>query len=105
MGAGEDAGIEESPCEGKAMFNPAALNPAAQAWRKVRRVVSCVAFIFIGQPHRSGSLACIKWPQLQAEGFDLIRTQVKLERVVHNLELRTIVLKKVNLTRGGDPGV
>jgi hypothetical protein len=47
MGVGDDAGIEESPCEGKAMFNPAALNPAVQAWRKVRRVVSCVTFIFI----------------------------------------------------------
>jgi hypothetical protein len=50
MGVGDDAGIEELPCEGKAMFNPAALNPAAQAWRKVRRVVSCVTFIFIKDP-------------------------------------------------------
>ena len=50
VGVEDDAGIEELPCEGKAMFNPAALNPVAQAWRKVRRVVSCVTFIFIEQP-------------------------------------------------------
>jgi hypothetical protein len=47
MGAGDDAGMAESPRGGKAVLNPAALNPAAQVWRKVRRVVSCVAFIFI----------------------------------------------------------
>jgi hypothetical protein len=50
MGVEDDAGIEEPPCEEKATFNPAALNPVAQAWRKARRVVSCVTFIFMEQP-------------------------------------------------------
>jgi len=43
-------------------------------------------------------LACIKWLQLQLEGFDLIWAQVKLERVVHNLEVCAVVLEEVHLT-------